>query len=80
LKLKRVKPFGHDSSKNFEQIMGHFSSFLAKEKIPFTGSNEEHFKKELLWIFETFFLNSEKWDWIKFVSAFRQKKNQYSGI
>jgi hypothetical protein len=80
LKLKRVKPFGHDSSKNFEQIMGHFSSFLAKEKIHLLGSNEEHFKKELLWIFETFFLNSEKWDWIKFVSAFRQKKNQCTGI
>jgi hypothetical protein len=80
LKLKRVKPFGHDSSKNFEQIMGHFSSFLAKEKIHLLGSNEEHFKKELLWIFETFFLNSKKWDWIKFVAAFRQKKNQCTGI
>ena len=80
LQLKRVKPFSHDSSKNFEQIMGHFSSFLAKEKIQLLGSNEEHFKKELLWIFEAFFLNSEKWDWIKFVSAFRQKKNQFNGI
>jgi hypothetical protein len=80
LKLKRVKPFGHDSSKNFEQIMGHFSSFLAKEKIQLLGSNEEHFKKELLWIFETMLLDSKKWDWVKFVSAFRQKKNQCTGI
>ena len=80
LQLKRVKPFSHDSSKNFEQIMGHFSSFLAKEKIHLLGNNEEHFKKELLWIFETMLLDSKKWDWIKFVSAFRQKKNQFNGI
>ena len=80
LQLKRVKPFSHDSSKNFEQIMGHFSSFLAKEKIQLLGNNEEHFKKELLWIFETFLLDSKKWDWIKFVAAFRQKKNQCTGI
>jgi hypothetical protein len=80
LQLKRIKPFSHDSSKNFEQIMGHFSSFLAKEKIQLLGNNEEHFKKELLWIFETFLLDSKKWDWIKFVAAFRQKKNQCTGI
>jgi hypothetical protein len=80
LKLKRVKPFGKDSSKNFEQIMGHFSSFLAKEKIDLSGRDEEQFKSQLAEIFVIKFLNSKKWDWEKFMSTFQQKKNQYSGI
>jgi hypothetical protein len=80
LKLKRVKPFGKDSSKNFEQIMGHFSSFLAKEKIDLSGRDEEQFKSQLAEIFVIKFLNSNKWDWEKFMSTFQQKKNQYSGI
>jgi len=80
LKLKRIKPFGKDSSKNFEQIMGHFSSFLAKEKIDLSGRDEEQFKSQLAEIFVIKFLNSNKWDWEKFMSAFRQKKNQFGGI
>ena len=80
LQLKRIKPFGKDSSKNFEQIVGHFSSFLAKEKIEIHGNNEDECQRELAGIFVAQILKSQRWDWEKFMSAFQQKKNQFGGI
>jgi hypothetical protein len=80
LQLKRIKPFAKDSSKNFEQIVGHFSSFLAKEKIEIHGNNEDECQRELAGIFVTQILKSQRWDWDKFMSAFQQKKNQFGGI
>lgn len=80
LKLIRSKPFSHDSSKNLSQIMGHFSSFLAKEKFELYGNNEDELQRELARIFVVRILKSNRWDQEKFISAFRQKKNQFNGI
>ncbi len=78
--LKRVKTLNRDSIKNFKQIIGHFSSFLAKENISLTGSDEELCKKQILRIFEKQILNSPCWDWDKFFEKLNQKKNLFHGL
>jgi len=80
LELKRVRLFSKDSSKNFEQIMGHFSSFMAKEKFELKGQNEDQYKIQLTRIFKKVILSSDKWDWEKFASVLDQKRNQFNGI
>lgn len=80
LQLKRLKPYSHDSSKNFQQFLGHFSSFLAKEGIKLEWENEEEFKKKVLQIIEIRILDSEKINWELFLAKFHKKYNHFQGI